>query len=196
MKLCLTLIASLLVATGCKTDGAESTAGSAAPQAEQSASKGRSGKIDLPPQQRPRAIDGERPALPDDPDEREEARRERREERRKERMAELDKDGDGQVSDAERDAARQVRVAETKRRLDANGDGKLTVDELKESRMARRLGDDLTTIDADKNGEVSAEELQKSMDAMRASMWGGGRRGGRFGRDDAAPAPADPPPAP
>ncbi len=192
MKLCLPLIASLLFAAGCKTDGAESTAGSAAPPAEQSASKGRSGKIDLPPQQRPRRMDDERerPSLDGDPAERDEDRRARREERRKERMAELDKDGDGQISDAERDAARQVRMAETKKRLDTNGDGKLTIDELKESRMARRLGDELSTIDADKNGEVSAEELQKSMDAMRSTMWGG-RRGGRGGGSDAA-APDDP----
>jgi Ca2+-binding EF-hand superfamily protein len=189
MKLCLPLIASLLLAAGCKTDGAGSTAGSAAPQAEQSAPKGRSGKIDLP-QQRQRTADGERPALPDDQEHRED-RKERREERRKERMAELDKDGDGQVSDAERDAARKVRLDDMKTRLDTNGDGKLTVAELKDSRMARRLGEDLDGIDADKNGEVSADELQKSMDAMRANMWGG-RRGGRFGRDDAPAQPADP----
>lgn len=181
MKLCLPLIVSLLIAAGCKTEGAESTAGSAAPQAEQSATKGRSGKIDLP-QQRPRREGGERPALTDDPDQGD--RRERRDERRKERMAELDKDGDGQISDAERDAARQVRVAETKKRLDTNGDGKLTLDELKESRMARRLGEDLDGIDADKNGEISAEELQTSMDAMRANMWGG-----RRGADEPAKTP-------
>jgi hypothetical protein len=184
MKLCLPIIASLLLAAGCKTDGAESTAGSAAPPAEQSASKGRSGKIDLPPSQRPRASDGDRPALPDDQDPSED-RRERREERRKERMAELDKDGDGKVSDAEREAARKVRLDEMKTRLDTDGDGKLTIAELKESRMARRLGDEIDAIDTDKNGEVSAEELQKSMDTMRANMWGGRRGGGRFGRDEA-----------
>lgn len=192
MKLCL-VIASLLLAAGCKTDGAESTAGSAAPQAEQSANKGRSGKIDLPPTQRPRASDGERPALPDD-QERSDDRRERRDERRKERMAELDKDGDGQISDAEREAGRKVRLDEMKTRLDTDGDGKLTVAELKDSRMARRLGTELDAVDADKNGEVSAEELQKSMDAMRANMWGGGLRGGgRFGRDGVPAAQPDEP---
>jgi EF hand len=191
MKLCLPIIASLLLAAGCKTDGAESTAGSAAPQAEQSATKGRSGKIDLPPSQRPRASDGDRPALPDD---QKDDRRERRDDRRKERMAELDKDGDGQISDAEREAGRKVRLDEMKTRLDTDGDGKLTVAELKDSRMARRLGTEIDAIDADKNGEISAEELQKSMDAMRANMWGGGRRGGgRFGRDDAAAAQPDDP---
>lgn len=191
MKLCLPIIASLLLAAGCKTDGAESTAGSAAPQAEQSAPKGRSGKIDLP-QPRQRGADGDRPALPDDQD-RSEDRRERRDERRKERMAELDKDGDGQISDAEREAGRKARLDEMKTRLDTDGDGKLTVSELKDSRMARRLGTELDAIDADKNGEVSADELQKSMDAMRANMWGGGRRGGRFGRDDAPAAQPDEP---
>ncbi len=189
MKLCLLIIAGLLFAAGCKTEGAESTAGSAAPQAEPSASKGRSGKIDLPPQ-RQRAADGDRPALPDEASS--DDRRERRDERRKDRMAELDKDGDGQISDVEREAGRKARVDEMKTRLDTDGDGKLTIAELKESRMARRLGDDLDAVDADKNGEISAEELQKSMDAMRANMWGGGRRG-RMGRDDAPAAqPADP----
>ncbi len=190
MKLCLALVATLLVAVGCKTDGADSTAGSAAPRAEPSASKGRSGKIDLPPQQRPRASEGERPALPEDQDQGED-RRVRREERRKERMAELDQDADGQISDAERDAGRKARVDEMKLRLDTDGDGKLTLAELKDSRMARRLGDDLATIDADKNGEISAEELQKSMDAMRANMWGGRR--GRMGGESVPPAqPAEP----
>lgn len=180
MKLCLSLVVSLLVAAGCKTDGAESSSGSAANQAAPSTSKGRSGKIDLPPAVRPHA--GAEPALPDDPEARDEARRERREERRQQRMAELDKDGDGQISDAERDAAREVRVAETKRRLDTNNDGKLTLDELRDARGFRGFGDQLDTIDADGNGEISAAELKKAMDERRASMWGG-RRGGRFGRD-------------
>ncbi len=193
MKLCLPLIASLFLAAGCKTDDADSKSGSAA-KAEPTAAKGRSGKIELPAQQRPRpSLEGDRPVPAEDLDAQEEARLERREERRKQRMAELDKDGDGQISDAERDAARLVRVAETKRRLDTNGDGKLTVDELKDSRMARRLGDKIDTIDTDKNGEISPEELKASMDEMRANMWGG--RGGRF-RADGLPGTESPPSPP
>ncbi len=180
----------MLLAAGCKTDGADSQAGSAAPSGETTAAKGRSGKIDLPPPQRPRPSLGDDPAASDDPAARDDERRERREERRKERMAELDKDGDGQISDSEREAARQVRVAETKRRLDTNNDGKLTLDEIKDSRLGRRLDHQLDTIDADHDGVISSEELQKSMDEMRASMWGG-RRPGRFGGGERIPRPGD-----
>lgn len=186
MKLCLPLLATMLLAAGCKTDGADSKAGSAASSGEPSAAKGRSGKIDLPAQQRPRPSLGEDPAVTEDPEARNERREERREERRKERMAELDKDGDGQISDKERDAAREVRVAETKRRLDTNDDGKVTLDEIKDSRFGRRLDQQLDTIDANHDGEISSEELKKSMDEMRANQWGGRRRG-RFGGDAVSP---------
>ncbi len=188
MKLCLPLFATLLLAAGCKTDGSETPAASPASEAEQPVTKGRSGKIDLP-RARERRDDGDRPALPEDGRD-PEARRERRDERRQERMAELDKNGDGSVSQDERDAARKERVVEIRTRLDADGDGKLTVTELAESRMARRMGD-LTTVDIDKNGEISAEEMQASMDAMRAQGWNG-RRGGRWrgdGSDGDAPTP-------
>jgi len=177
MKLSLSLIACFVLAAGCKTDGADTTAGSAAPGAEPSAPRGRSGKIDLP-RPRPRASDEERPALPDEARGSDDVdRRERRSESRMERMAELDKDGDGKISDEEREAGRKARLAGMKNRLDADGDGKLTVSELQASPMARRMGD-ISALDTDKNGEISAEELQKSLDEMRSRAWGG-RRGGR-----------------
>ena len=196
MKTCLSLIAALILAAGCKTDGEESsTAGSAAPAAEQSAPKGRSGKIDLPTR-RERPNDEVRPSLGDDradmtPEERRAMRQERREERRAERMAKIDTDGDGTISEQERTAARSAQIDEMKNRLDADGDGKLTIKELQDSRMARRMPD-MTTVDTNNDGVVSNDELRKSMEDMRMNNWGG-RRGGRGwggpGRDGEAPAP-------
>lgn len=200
MKTCLSLLATLVLAVGCKTDS-ESKAGSPAPAAEQSASHtGRSGKIEMPQRRRPTLGDDvARPGLPDGDsmtrEERQEQRRARREERRKERIAELDKNGDGQIDDAERDAARKDRMDEMRTRMDTNGDGKLTVDELQNSRGSRRFGD-VSAIDLDKNGEISAEEMQKQMETMRARGWGrrGGWRGGDGqGSGSAAPAPSGTP---
>ena len=178
MKLSLPLIASLLLAVGCKTDKQESSAGSAASEAAEPVHKGRSGKIDLPAPRQPSANGDEAPSLPDQgqPPGDDADRRARREERRKQRMAELDKDGDGQISDAEREAARKARMDQMAARLDADGDGKITVDEFKQSPMGRRMTD-ITTIDTNKDGVISPEELQKQMDDMRARGWG--RSGGR-----------------
>jgi Ca2+-binding EF-hand superfamily protein len=86
-------------------------------------------------------------------------------------------------------------------RLDVDGDGKLSVAELADSRMARRLGD-LTELDTNHDGDVSSAELQTSMDKMREQMrarGGGGRAGGR-GRGggrfpQGAPTPGEPTPA-
>lgn len=195
MKTCLSLIATLILAAGCKTDGEETPAGSAASETEQSARKGRSGKIDLPtPRQRPAdpgTGETARPGLRGDRDDvSPEERRAMREERRADRMAQLDTDGDGKISDQERAVLQKQRMDQMKTRLDTDGDGKLTVKELQESRMSRRMGD-VAALDIDKNGEISGEEMQKGMEDMRAKGWGG-RRGGLGGAGDTdAPAPGD-----
>lgn len=186
MKLCLPLIASLVLAAGCKTDKADSSAPSSASDTTEPSSHGRSGKIDMP-KQRPPSASGEAPALPDDEDagsaaQSDEDRRARREERRKERMAEIDTDGDGQISEAERKAAAEKRLEQMQKRMDTNGDGKLTVQELQDSRMARRMGD-VSAIDTDKDGVVSPAEMQKAMEDMRVRGWGG-RDGFRPRRGD------------
>ncbi len=196
MKLCISLVATLALAVGCKTDSESSNAGSTAPAAESSAKSGRSGKIDIPQRRRPMGDDSARPGLPergDRPQMTDEERQAFREDRRKERMAELDKDGDGKISDAEREEARKARMAEMRTRLDTNGDGKITVDELKDSRMSRRFGD-VSAMDTDKNGEISPEEMQKQMDEMRAQGWGRRGGGGWRGRDGQDGADSPPPP--
>jgi len=187
MKLCMSLVASLLLVAGCKTDKQESSA--SAPATDPAAHTGRSGKIEMP-----RRPPGERPALPgddaagsagadlDDAD-----RAARREDRRNARMADLDKDGDGKISDEERQAGRTRRMDMMRQRMDTNNDGKLTVDELEKSRLGERLGD-VKAIDADGNGEISSDELQKAMESLRANRGFGGRGGWRNGAD---PKPAE-----
>jgi hypothetical protein len=193
MKLCLPLLASLVLVTACKTDKAESTSESSATSTEPSTHAGRSGKIDLPRRGTP-SLEGDqaRPALPDDQNLSREDRKAAREERRKEREAEMDTDKDGKVSAEELAAARTIRIEAMKKRFDADGDGKLSVAELQKSPMAGRLGD-VSAIDVDGNGEISTEELQKAMEEMRQKMRnsvGVGRRGGWSTGDD--PGPADP----
>ena len=198
MKHCLFLLATLVLAVGCKTDGESAKAESTAPAAEQSANSGRSGKIDLPQRRRPTAPDGDGSAAgerkqPERPFLTDEERMERRQERRAQRMAEQDKNGDGTIDESERLAIRQERMTEMRSRMDTDGDGKLTVDELKNSRASRRFGD-ISAMDTDKNGEISNEEMQKQMEEMRAQGWGrrGGWRGGRDGEPDGPAQPGQP----
>jgi Ca2+-binding EF-hand superfamily protein len=176
----------------CKTDGSTATPAADQPAAP-SSGPARSAKIDPPPQ-RPALPQGEAGSAGGD------ARRERWEERRKERMAKLDTDGDGEISDQEREAARDVRQksmldrfdknkdgtldeteraeirrersAEMHKRLDRDGDGTLTLDELKQSRF-RNFGAD---VDADHDGNISDDELDAALKA----------RGGRWLRGPAA----------
>lgn len=104
-----------------------------------------------------------------------------RQKRIEERNQEMDTDGDGVVSPAERDAAREQRTEEIRQRIDADGDGKLTADELAASSFGRL---DLKDVDADKNGDITNAELQAAIRA-RNERRGFFRPGGRpFGRGD------------
>jgi EF hand len=93
------------------------------------------------------------------------------------RAAELDKDGDGKVSDAERAAALHDRADQMRRRLDANADGKLTPDELANARGRMRF-DDPAALDTNHDGDISADELAAGLKA-RADQ----RRARRVGSD-------------
>src|SRR4029079_16275110 len=100
-------IACLLV-VGCKADKPAAASVSAATQPEgQTPGSGRSGKVDL-------GIGGRRaPSLGSDDSG---PSTDMIEQRRKARMAALDTDGDGQVSEAERKAARDRRAGEMLKR--------------------------------------------------------------------------------
>ncbi len=180
----LPLVLGFLVgAAGCKSD-ASSTAkpassGASATDGSAGAQGGRSARVPFKPMAaRPAGIMRETGDLGE------------REARRAERMKQFDKDGDGAISDEERDAARADRaqemldrldtdkdgtVSEAERvaaqadraanlrtRLDADGDGKLTVSEMESSRFARL---DPATIDTNKDGVISTEELAAGMPA-------------------------------
>lgn len=106
------------------------------------------------------------------------------------RMKALDTDGDGKISDAERQAGRVKRATEMHAKFDANGDGKLSLEELEANpmmtRMMKRDPDALKAIDANHDGDISPEELASIMGAMRDH-----RRGSWGDRKNAiAPAPA------
>ncbi len=198
----LSIVLALATALGCKTDNAPATgtaSGASGATAGATSMKGRSGKIELPAQ---------RPALPtDDPDDDRGATVQGREERRQQRMAAMDTDGDGEVSDAERLAARAARDAEIKARLDKDGDGTVSEAERAASRLERAEGlhvrldvdndgqltagelanapfgrFDAVTTDDNGDGVISVQELDKAI-AERGERtptpWDGRRRGGR-----------------
>lgn len=195
----LSIVLALATALGCKTDNAPAPGTAGGSSGATTGAKGRSGKIELPAQ---------RPALPtDDPDDDRGATVQSREERRQQRMAAMDTDGDGEVTDAERLAARAKRDAEIKARLDKDGDGTVSEAERAAARLERAEGlhvrldvdndgqltagelanapsgrFDAVTTDDNGDGVISVQELDKAI-AERGdrapSPWDGRRRGGR-----------------
>jgi Ca2+-binding EF-hand superfamily protein len=196
----LTIVLGLAAFAGCKTDAPAASDQPAETTAQPSGAKGRSGKIDLPNVPR-----SDRPSLPGDQPrtegERDAVSQQARDERRKQRMNELDTDGDGEISeeeraaarakrdaamverldtnkdgkvdDAERDVARKDRATDMHARLDKNGDGKLSVEEMQTGRL-NRMAD--PGVDTNGDGDVSVEEIDAMM--KNRPMRGPGRRGG------------------
>lgn len=149
----------VLVLAACKTDDAPRPA--AKPPAETTSNaKPRSSKIDLPtPPQVPKA---DRPQLADDPRlEGEPVSEQSRQERRRQRMAMIDTDGDGVISDAEREAARAQREAALQARLDADGDGVVSEQERADGRRQRATNMH-ARFDQDGDGKVTAQELSET----------------------------------
>ncbi|MCX5744025.1 MAG: hypothetical protein NT062_16165 [Proteobacteria bacterium] len=176
--LALLVLTCSLTLGACKSESAtQPTPGAAASAAPGDVAKSpaRSGKIELPTRRNhPRDDDGD--VKPDgaaadderprdlDPVQRE-AMKQKFDEMRKEREAKLDADGDGKISETERDTARHARAVEMRTKLDADGDGKVTTQELAASgRMARRFGD-TAALDTNKDGDVSTDELEAAMKA-------------------------------
>ena len=187
-----TLFTLLLALAACKTDRAAETSASENPATPSTNVKPRSGKIDPP------AV---KPSLSSDDNDDNDDIDQRREDRRAQRIAEFDTDGDGKLSEAERQAIREKRMAEMRARLDTNkdgvisdeertsarhqrvvdmrsrfdkdGDGKVTPAELESAPFGRFDG----TADANGDGNVTTEELEAVM-KDRMSQRGGFRRGG------------------
>lgn len=197
----LTIVLGLAAFPGCKTDKPSASSENPSSSTETpSAAKPRSGKIDLPTLPKP-APPATEEAEPDDRT----VSLQAREERRRQRMAEVDANGDGEISDEERQAARAKREQEMKARLDANkdgvvseeergnalhqravdmharmdrdGDGKLTIAELQNGPFNRFEGN----VDANGDGQVSVDELDQSIRERRQR---GPFRRGRAGSAD------------
>jgi hypothetical protein len=140
-------LALILALTGCNkaSDSAVTTEASNTKPDEtaQQQPKGRSGKIELP-KIAPAAPTPKLPAEPND-------------DGRAERRTRWDKDGDGQLSDDERQARRDARRAERDKRLDTDGDGKVSEQEREAGRL-QRDADRVARMDTDGDGKVSDEE--------------------------------------
>jgi Ca2+-binding EF-hand superfamily protein len=89
--------------------------------------------------------------------------------RRGDRLARMDKDGDGKISDEERQTAMKERSEKMRARFDSNNDGKLTPEELAGAN-GRMHFDDPKALDLDHNGDISTEELEAGMKARRDEM--------------------------
>lgn len=91
-------------------------------------------------------------------------------------FAELDSDGDGQITQAEIDARREARFAD----MDSNGDGSVTLDEYKAAAAARAstaAEERFSALDVDGDGVLSR-------DAVEAQVTRGARRGSFIARLD------------
>lgn len=88
------------------------------------------------------------------------------------RMSEFDLNGDGILSDEERDAMRRQMMEEWRQRMDLDGDGEISREERREARLKRfensAWGQDLMRqFDLDGDGVLSPEEEQAMNDRMR-----------------------------
>jgi hypothetical protein len=88
--------------------------------------------------------------------------------RRGDRDQRLDTDGDGKVSEAEREAGRRARIENMRTRLDANGDGKVSPSELNTG-SGRMNFDNPGALDTNGDGDISTDELQAALAARRAA---------------------------
>ena len=96
----------------------------------------------------------------------------------------LDKDGDGKLSDEERadakaawGARREARKTEMLAKFDKDGDGELSAEEKSEAwksgagEMRKKM---FVELDKDGDGKISTDEIQTKMETMR-SMWDGNK---------------------
>jgi Ca2+-binding EF-hand superfamily protein len=108
--------------------------------------------------------------------------------------ARVDTDGDGQVSEAERAAARRDRAGRVHASLDRDGDGRVTPDELGAT-DARGL--DVQVADTDGDGALSVAELETVWAERRARRFELRRQraagSGAPGAPSAHDAPTSPP---
>lgn len=101
---------------------------------------------------------------------------------RHEFMKKFDTDADGQLSETEREAAREVMFERMAlKRFDADGDGVLSDTERAEAEAFRAEREQrlLSKFDADGDGELSLEERKAAREEMKGKFAGRGPRGPR-----------------
>ena len=141
------LSAALALAAGCKTESAPATGGS-------DTAKPAAGTAKPPPPAVPADPASAGTPAADDP-----AAQDGRK-----RRAGFDKDGDGVISEEEREAGMKARAEMMRKRLDSDGDGKLTPAELSGAR-GRMKFDDPVALDTNHDGDISVDELVAGMKA-------------------------------
>jgi Ca2+-binding EF-hand superfamily protein len=118
----------------------------------------------------------------------EEERMAARQARAADRLSRYDTDGDGAIGEEERAAMRTERAEEIVARFDGDGDGKVSPEEAAAARGRRgRAFQDFATSDTDKDGYLSPGEISAAIQSMRAS-----RRGGADNDADGEPDPERP----
>jgi len=114
---------------------------------------------------------------------------------REQLLERFDSDGDGQLSDTERQAAREFRQqAMMLRRFDGDGDGSLSADEQAQADafIAERQARVLERFDADGDGILSDEERQQARQAMRRHVQNNqSKHGGQRGPNRSGPPRSD-----
>lgn len=157
-----TLALCLALAACNRSSSVESASGTgvADKSGEGEVPQGRSGKIDLPSPQKS-APSGDAPAI-------------HGEARRGDRTRRFDKDGDGTLSDAERDAMRDARRDERMKRLDTDEDGKVSEEERQAAQQERedRRAARMAQLDTDGDGQVSDAERSAAMAGRAKEMHG------------------------
>ena len=114
-----------------------------------------------------------------------------------EMLKRFDKDGDGQLSDEERQAMRetlQARMEERRKQMleefDTDKDGKLSPEEREKAREAQKAKM-LEKFDKDGDGKLSPEERKAMPKPLRRPGGPGGRRGPRGPGGPDGPPPAE-----
>ncbi len=108
-------------------------------------------------------------------------------------LKKYDKDGDGKLSPDEVKAMRDARKAETLKKYDKDGDGKLSDEE------RQAMKDDIETrrkallekYDANKNGKLDPDEMKAAREAGEEIPPAGRGPGGKRGGGKDGPKPAD-----
>lgn len=191
-------IASLSLASGCKSGDSTAATGKADEPASAAGSTGAGQPADQAPVLPvPRRMRGSEPAddtggeAPPAPGrragQRSEAMRQRLEEARKR----FDADGDGQLDEDERAAMRHERLQRRIERIDSNADGKISREEADATPAGGRMLRDFDSADANQDSFVSPEELEAVMserESRRMERWRQRQRRAEPGTEPAPPA--------